>query len=234
MLWILRQSNWIGLAFLLGGIALLIRSERRRNDALYGPIRVAGENAPDSATFDKASASILPHAPGGDTLTATATVRDPTTAEILDRSLYTGQMIADLSRLTEDHLIVFVVRGFNGANRVIRIVEATGHIVANYKDEGGRDHGDELPTPTLVRNGPDPVNIDKFAEFHVTLHQHLAPSQAKAIALSLQGDGMSLVFDGLNIRASSINELGIYVRLPLWNGINLLPSLDCRSGAFST
>lgn len=33
---VVDYSDWLGLALLIGGIVLLIRSERRRNDALYG------------------------------------------------------------------------------------------------------------------------------------------------------------------------------------------------------
>ena len=215
------NSYYFSFVLMIVGLAFIIWNERRRTDTLYGPLKESWENAPDfAATFEEAAAPT----PSGDTLVATGTVRDPTTEEILKRGLYTGQIYLSADRLKKDHVLELTVRAFNGAHRITRIADVGGCIVASVPDQKGVKKQHELPTPTLIRQDGSAHSHAKFSEFHVSLHQHLTPAQARAIGRALTNEAVSFDLRKLDVWVADINEPATRVRLPLWDGVTLRPA----------
>lgn len=216
---ILAYSNLIGLALLIGGIVLLIRSERRRNDALYGPVKEQFENAPDfAAVFEEAAA---PDAgpTGGDTLQATGTVSDPPPEVALERLLHTCYILAGVQKLKDGEFIELTIVAYNASPKTLALADVRGNARCTMI-EGDKEIREKLGVPDLIRIAPK-RQIAPFSEFVMTLHQVVSARQALLILGTMRKKTVTLDLEELRLEFEAYQEPGPRVRLQLWDGVTI-------------
>lgn len=210
---ILEYSNLIGLALLVGGFALLIRNERKRNDARYG--RDRDEAAPRARLAPEPT-------PSGDTLRATGTVSDPTPEAALERLLHTGYILASVDKLKDGGFIELCLVAYNASAKTLILSDIRGNPRITLK-EGDQEIKEKLGVPDLIRIAPK-RQIPPFSEFVLTLHQVVGDRLALLIRGAMRKQGATLDFENLTLEFEPYREPGPKARLKLWDGVSIKDS----------
>jgi hypothetical protein len=129
--------------------------------------------------------------------------------------IYVGYIIASASGLLSDRRLDFAIVGYNGSIETIRISGVSGRIRAGVGNL--RDH-EKLPTPLFQ----GVLNASPFTEFVLQMRQDVSAEQAQEYLNALEEKKhVGLDLRELDIVISSTVNPEKFVRLPLWDGVNL-------------
>jgi hypothetical protein len=215
MNWLLDPGPLFQLLTILAAGHFLLRSERKRADALYGP-RAPMPTVPVPAMPEAAAVP--------------AAVDPPSVAEPAGEdspNLWVGKVEPYLDELAAHGHISMAVSVINLGGSEVFLKGVTGRVKARFRDAQGGLQSETLP---LLKMQEHHEMMDRFPPRHsgtILVFQHVSPQQAERImSAAMRASGITLDLREVRLIFAHKANVDLKESLPLWQGVRL------RGGAF--
>lgn len=210
MMWILEASNVIGFCLLIAGIALLIRAERRRSDALYGvqaQTAVKPNEPSGSVTHQSKAATPKPASPGD---------------EHVSHNLWVGKVEPFFEEMHNQGHFSLAVSVINFGTEDVFLKSISGRIKARFRGQDGKISPEELP---LLKTQERHDMLERFPPRHhgtLLLFQHISSGQAERIFdAAMHGSGLTLDLRDVRLNFAHNSNPDNREVVELWQGLRL-------------